>query len=54
MLCANNTWGTYINCATVIALELDNRLAARLILDAVLGPEPGHDLDGVPTRHCGA
>ena len=34
--------------------SVDDRLAARLILDPVLGPEPGDDLDGVPTRHCGA
>lgn len=45
---------TYIDLDSVIALKFDNRLATRLQLDPVLGPKPGHDLDGIRSRHGGA
>ena len=41
--------GTYIQTASIFGLELDNRLAAKFNLGAVLRPEPRHDLDTV--RH---
>lgn len=45
---------TYVDSHGIIAIEFDDGLTTRLIFDPVLGPEPGHHLDGVCTRHCGA
>lgn len=41
---------TYVDSARVLAIKVDNRLTARVELDAVLRSKPGDDLDTI-CRH---
>ena len=43
---------TYVDRACVCAIEADDRLATRLILDPVLRPEAGDDLDAICRHGC--
>lgn len=42
---------TYVDRASILAIEGDDGLAARGQLDLVLGPETGNDLDAIRARH---